>query len=266
MSEILLALIAALTLIVVLTCVFWVRPRLAERAQRRKADQDIDRLMASGRATMQAALQTASRVREEGLGGMLRGSIEQFTGWADSEQPELRRMAGRDGTLAILFSDIEDSTASNERVGDRAWLKILTAHDSLVRAQVDLQDGHIVKSQGDGFMVVFSEPGEAVRCAIGVQRALATGKRRLRKARIRVRIGVHVGEAVAKDGDLFGRNVAFAARVAAEASGGEILVSSQVSDAVSDTGELQFTDPREVELKGLKGSHRLFAVRWDDGV
>jgi adenylate cyclase len=263
-SEPALALIAVLILVVVLACVFWVRPRLAERAERRRADQDIDRLMASGRATMQAALQTATRVREEGFGGMLRGSFDQLAGLAESEQPELRRMAGRDGTLAILFSDIEDSTAQNERIGDRAWLKVLAAHDAVVRGQVELHDGHVVKSQGDGFMIVFAQPEEAVRGAIGIQRALAAGKRRLRRNPVRVRIGIHTGKAVAKDGDLFGRNVAFAARVAAEAAGGEILASADACNAVDDPA-LDFIDPREVELKGLKGRHRLLVVRWDDG-
>ena len=78
-----------------------------------------------------------------------------------------------------------------------------------------------------------------------------------------MRIGVHMGRSVRRGDDLFGRNVAMAARVAAQAVGGEILVSQPVRDALSDSREFQdiwFDEGRDVELKGFSGSHRLFAV------
>ena len=99
-----------------------------------------------------------------------------------------------------------------------------------------------------------------------VERAIAKGNRRLRKTPIKVRIGIHVGQAVARDGDLFGRNVAYAARVAAEADGGEILVSEHVRERVGGENGFNFSDPRSVELKGLPGEHEVFAVDWhEDG-
>jgi adenylate cyclase len=241
--------------------------REIERA-RRRAELERQRaaareLVESGRGAVKAVLQTAARVRDQGLGGMLRSSIEELAGWAEVEQPDLRRMAARDGTVTILFSDIEDSTALNEQLGDRAWMRTLAAHDALVHRRVDAHGGHIVKSQGDGFMIAFASPQESLRCAIEIQRAFAAGNRRLRKTPIRVRIGIHVGQAVAKEGDLFGRNVAFAARVAGQAEGGEILVSQDVSEATGDGDGIRFTSPREVELKGLPGRHRLLAVDWE---
>jgi len=93
-----------------------------------------------------------------------------------------------------------------------------------------------------------------VQCSIDVQRSL-----RRRSNGIRVRIGIHMGKSVRRGDDLFGRNVAMAARVAALADGGEILVSEVVRDAVSDE-DIAFDDGRDVELKGFSGPHRLYAV------
>ncbi|MDP9332264.1 MAG: adenylate/guanylate cyclase domain-containing protein [Actinomycetota bacterium] len=114
-----------------------------------------------------------------------------------------------------MFSDIADSTALNESLGDKAWLRVLDGHDRIVQREVNADDGHIIKSQGDGFLIAFALPADEMRWAIGIQRALADGDRRLRGIPVRVRIGIHAGVAVQREGDLFGRNVALAARVAA---------------------------------------------------
>lgn len=211
-------------------------------------------------APLKAVLQAATRVRDEGLGEVLRSSFEELAGWAEDAEPELRQLAARDGTVTILFSDIEDSTALNEQLGDKSWLKTVGAHDQIVRNCAGKHGGQVVKSQGDGFMIAFASAEDAVRAAIEIQRALASGPRHLRGGPIMVRIGVHTGPALEKGGDLFGRNVALAARVADQASGGEILVTAKVSEAAAEADDLVFTDPREVELKGLVGSHTLLAV------
>ncbi|HEX2212249.1 MAG TPA: adenylate/guanylate cyclase domain-containing protein, partial [Mycobacterium sp.] len=108
---------------------------------------------------------------------------------------------------------------------------------------------------GDGFMVAFGRPEQAVRCAVAIQQGLR------RKSRdIKVRIGIHSGKSVLRGDDLFGRNVAMAARVAGQADGGEILVSQAVHDTVSDCEDVVFTDARDAELKGFAGTHRLYPV------
>ena len=211
-----------------------------------------------------AVLQTAARVREEGLGQVIRSSFEDLAGWAEEAEPELRQMAAPDGTLTILFSDIVDSTALNEDFGDKNWLKVLAAHDAIVRRCCAGHGGLVVKSQGDGFMIAFAEAEDAIRSAIGIQRALSARPRQLRGAPLAVRIGIHTGPALEKGGDLFGRNVALAARVTDLARGGEILVTAEVSDGVADTSDLLFTEHSEVELKGLPGSYSLLAVEWDE--
>ncbi len=160
--------------------------------------------------------------------------------------------------MVILFSDIEQSTVLNERIGDRAWVKVIERHDKLIRKLVNAHSGHVVKSQGDGFMVAFAHPDEAVRCSIAVQRALSGDLNRTHNENVRVRIGIHMGKSVRRGEDLLGRNVAMAARVATEACGGEILVSESVHDAVGD--DFAFGAVREVELKGFSGTHRVYPV------
>jgi len=217
-------------------------------------------VQAAGRA-VQVVARTAARVREHGMvSGLLVGSIEDFTRWALEDRSEIARYSAPDGTVTVFFSDIEDSTASNERLGDRGWVRLLAAHDRLVRAAVERHHGHVVKSQGDGFMVVFAEPAEAVHAGLDIQRALAGSRsRRLRRTPVRVRIGIHTGPAIEKGGDFFGRNVAKAARVAACADGGEILVSDEVRGHLEDLGII-LESRGETSLKGLDGSHLLWVA------
>ncbi len=216
-------------------------------------------LLSGGREAVKTVWQTANLVRKEGFGAAVRSSIEELADWAEVERPDLARVTP-DGRVVILFSDIEESTALNERIGDRAWVKLIGAHDKLVSDLVQRRSGHVVKSQGDGFMIAFARAEDAVRCGIDLQHALHKNAKRKRYEEIRVRIGIHMGRSVRRGDDLFGRNVAMAARVAAQAVGGEILVSQPVREALSDHDDIGFDEGRDVELKGFSGSYRLFAV------
>lgn len=265
MSEtLLLILLAAAVLALIGVSGMW-------QAERRRASQLEERLAhertkpprASAPPPLKAMLQTAARVRDEGLGEVLRSSFEELAGLAEEAEPQLRRLAADDGTLTIFFSDIENSTALNEDMGDRSWLKVLEAHDRVVRKEVERNSGYVVKSQGDGFMVAFGAATEGLRSAAEIQRRLKDPPRSLRGKKIAVRIGVHTGEALERGGDLFGRNVALAARVADQATGGEILVTDPVSEAVGDEEDLAFGESREVELKGLPGKHVLRPLEWE---
>lgn len=218
-----------------------------------------NRLWSGGREAVKTVWNTANIMRKEGFGAAVRSSIEDLADWAEVERPDLARVTP-DGRVVILFSDIEESTALNEKIGDRAWVKLIGAHDKLMHQLVQRQSGHVVKSQGDGFMVAFARAEQAVRCSIDLQQALRKEAKRKRHTEIRVRIGIHMGRSVRRGDDLFGRNVAMAARVAGQAVGGEVLVSEPVRDAVQDCDGIRFDDGREVELKGFSGSYRLFAV------
>jgi adenylate cyclase len=211
-------------------------------------------LISGGREAVKSVWQTANILRKEGLGAAVRSNIEDLADWAEVERPDLARLAPS-GRVTILFSDIEGSTAINERIGDRAWVRLIDQHDRMVSRHVKRHAGHVVKSQGDGFMIAFAQPEQAVLCGIDIQREL-----RQRHNGIRVRIGIHTGKSVRRGDDLFGRNVALAARVAAAAEGGEVLVSEAVRDAVGDQDGIAFDDGRDVELKGFSGTYRLYAL------
>jgi len=116
-----------------------------------------------------------------------------------------------------------------------------------------------VKTQGDGHMVVFTTPDLALSAALDIQRAFGAKwnhSRELRRTPITVRIGLHTGTAIERDGDYLGQNVALAARVAAEADGGEVLVTAEIADAC--IGEFAFTPAATVALKGFDGEHALW--------
>jgi adenylate cyclase len=249
-----LAAVAAVQAVALLVLSERLRRRTREVAElRRKVDTRAS-LISGGREAVKSVWQTANILRKDGIGAAVRSNIEELADWAEVERPDLARLAAN-GRVAILFSDIEESTALNERIGDRAWVRLIERHDKMVSRHVKRHGGHVVKSQGDGFMIAFAQPEEAARCGIDVQREL--GKRR---DGIRVRIGIHVGKSVRRGDDLFGRNVAMAARVAAAADGGEVLVSEAVRDAIGDENGFAFDDGRDVELKGFSGTHRLYAL------
>lgn len=169
-----------------------------------------------------------------------------------------------EGTVTIVFSDIESSTEQAQNYGDERWFEILAAHNEIVRRALASHGGEEVKAQGDGFMLAFPSARNAVRCMIQVQREIsATGRESLDRP-IRIRFGAHTGEAIVDDdGDLFGYHVNAAARIADQADGGEILVSSLVREIVEARGDLRFGEPRTAQLKGFSGEWTLHPVLWE---
>jgi class 3 adenylate cyclase len=187
-------------------------------------------------------------------------SIDSVARAVESERPEISIHPAPDGTVTIMFSDIEDSTVLTERLGDQGWQELLRKHNALIRAQLQAHEGYEVKTMGDGFMVAFQSAKKGLDCAVAIQRAFdhhnaADGEH------VKVRIGLHAGEMIKDGDDFYGRNVIVASRVAGKAVGGEILVSSLLRQLVeSSVGAGTFGDPREVELKGLSGTHTVYAV------
>ncbi len=133
-----------------------------------------------------------------------------------------------EGTVTVLFTDVEGSTDLTTRRGDEAAQAILRTQRGLVRQQVEQHSGHEVKSLGDGFMVAFASARRAVACAVGIQRALEQHNRQHPDQQVQVRIGLNTGEAIQEEADLFGEAVNAAARIAAKAKGGQVLLSEAV--------------------------------------
>jgi len=167
-----------------------------------------------------------------------------------------------EGSVTVLFTDVEGSTDLRTGRGDEAAQEIIHAHFDLVRRQVEQHSGHEVKTIGDSFMVAFASARRAVACAVAVQRAFAQ-RNETAEEPIRVRIGLHTGEAVKEAEDFYGKHVILASRIAAQAQGGEILVSSLLKELTESAGDIAFGERREVELKGLKGKQRVFEVEWE---
>ena len=143
------------------------------------------------------------------------------------------------------------------RIGNRVRA-VLRRHDTLIRAITAAHRGTVVETQGDGSMLAFSSARRAVACAHAIQREI-TATFADDSPPIRIRIGIHTGDAIQEADRFFGTTVHYAARVASHALGGEVLVSNLVRELVANSG-VEFTESREVELKGFDGAHRLFAV------
>lgn len=215
----------------------------------------------SAERAVRRVIRTASKVRSHGITGLIQSTVEDLQTWAsDDERADILNMAASDGTVTLFFSDIEDSTPLNDRLGDATWVKVLAAHDRVLRAQIEKYRGQVVKTAGDGFMVAFRDSEAACRAALGIQRDLPRDVTLRRYGPILVRIGVHTGQVVARDGDYFGRNVAMAARVANLAHGGEILASDAVREALDDDAALTLVERDAVELKGLAGEHVVWEI------
>jgi class 3 adenylate cyclase len=218
---------------------------------------------------LQVERAVALRLEAQGISSLdVTTTIDFVISAVESERPNLAAHAAPDGTVTILFSDIENSTLMTERLGDERWLDVLRAHNSIFRRHLRAHGGYEVKNQGDGFMLVFPDAREALACAVAIQRELSSSDAP-DDERVRVRMGMHTGEAIREEGDFFGRSVILAARIAAQAGGGEILVSEALKEHAEGPGEdgeadgFDFGAQRDLELKGLAGTHRVYMTEWD---
>jgi class 3 adenylate cyclase len=164
--------------------------------------------------------------------------------------------------LTFLFTDIVGSTEKLTLLGEVAWLRALRDHNYVVQDVVDRFGGNAHKFLGDGWMVTFASPRDAVDAAVSIQRALA---RDPSPDGFRIRIGIHLGSAVATDDllrsdDFIGKDVVLASRITREAGANEIVASADVVDVVGDD-DVRFDGGRIAHLKGL-GPHLVFGVTW----
>ncbi len=150
----------------------------------------------------------------------------------------------------VLFTDIVDSTARADALGDLAWRDLLNAHDKAVRQELLRFRGNEVKSLGDGFLATFDGPARAIHCAQAIRGALLP-------LAVAVRIGIHTGEVELVDNDVRGIAVHIASRVANLANADHVLVSRTVKDLVAGSG-ITFQDFGTHTLKGVPDDWQLF--------
>lgn len=198
---------------------------------------------------------------------LMRGIDDKTRSTAAPGAPMLRvraygMMGGVTPTVTLLCTQLIGSTALAESLGDQRWFEVLQAQRSVLRGQFEVHDGEVVKAQGDGFLVSFPSVRGALSCAIAVQRALVSHRTADPGSDIHVRIGVHSGEVIAADGDLFGRNVDLTSMIVAEADADEIVVSMVTKQLADAGGDLDFGPGRATTLPGLTGEWVLHALRW----
>lgn len=217
-----------------------------------KIDEALQIYARMGAASVWTEPLVELRMRARGIDPSLpiTSSIEAVARAVSVDRPAIAS-----GSVVVLFTDIEGSTLITERLGDSAWMDVLREHNTRVREQIAAHSGTEVKNRGDGYMVVFDDPGHAIACAVSIQRAFESHPKD-----IKIRIGLHAGEAIRDQGDFFGKTVILASRIADRARGGEILVSDAVVAALPNGVTVARTD--EDELKGLAGRYRLHALAW----
>ena len=161
--------------------------------------------------------------------------------------------------VTILFTDIEGSTALTQRYGDARAQEVLRAHNEIARDALRTHGGSEIKHTGDGIMASFASGSRAISAALAMQRGFAAHDESHPEAPIRVRIGLNAGEPVAEEGDLYGTAVQMAARIAAHAEPGRVLVSNVVRELAAGKGFL-FLDRGDVVLRGFEDPVRLYEV------
>jgi class 3 adenylate cyclase len=163
-------------------------------------------------------------------------------------------------TVTILFSDIRGFTEFTDVYGDEAAYTMLRLHNTLVQEQLALYRGHVVKTQGDSFMVSFDSARTAVTCAIAIQKAIREANRQREGARIEIGIGINTGEPVREGADFFGGTVNLASRICAVAEPGQTLVSETLRAVAGKIEGTSFEDRGDFALKGFREAQRLYEV------
>jgi class 3 adenylate cyclase/quercetin dioxygenase-like cupin family protein len=152
----------------------------------------------------------------------------------------------------IVFTDLSRSTETLREMGDTRWRTLLGEHNQATRTQIERFNGREIQTTGDGFLVIFDNPGRAVRGAAAMlDAATAYG--------LTARAGIHAGEIELQGDDVRGIAVHAAARILAIAEPGQVLVSGTVRDLLAGSG-LVFTEGGEFELRGIEGRRVLAAL------
>ena len=165
-----------------------------------------------------------------------------------------------EGTVTIMFTDMEGSTNLLSTRGFTESHEIMKAYETIIDEKVAEHAGRRIKGLGDGLMVSFGSSRHGVECALEIQKAIAEYSKQNPERKIRIRIGINTGEVVEEAGDIFGAAVNVAARVAGKAKGGEILVSDVVRALVGPVAEIKFDFKGAYKLKGFPDRWRIHKV------
>lgn len=167
--------------------------------------------------------------------------------------------------LSIVFTDIEDSTFLTDRLGDATWEAIIDEHNDIIREEIHAHAGFEVKLTGDGFLIAFADPLQALRCAARIQaRVSARADERGAAWPVHMRVGIHRGDVILRPGgDILGRAVNMASRIMDKGRGGDIVASAVFVEAVEHKVAQNFwTDFGDRRLRGLSDRVRMYRFSW----
>ena len=184
------------------------------------------------------------------------GDVEIFTEFLDRDEAAPENAPRPSGTAIILFADIVDSTAQTERIGDAAFRAKSRTLDTAMRAIITESGGTTIdaKTLGDGVLATFAAASQAIDAALAFERA-ADG------VRLQLHVGIHAGDVIREEGNVFGGAVNIAARISALSAPGEVLVSDIVRGLARTSAGVTFDDRGEHALKGVADPQRVYAVR-----
>jgi class 3 adenylate cyclase len=187
-------------------------------------------------------------------------SIDVIASALEPVMPAVGRMSSPDGAVTLMLGDIADAQAAAQRLGSERWEQLMRDHHLLVERVLVHHDGQVVKFEGDGFLASFNSAHGALHGAVELQRTFA-GMGGAADA-LAIRLGLHSGFVIANPEQLLGRNVVLAARIAATAKAGEILVSSSLKQYTETDPSFRFEPHGEYHFKGLLGEHVVYSVPW----
>jgi class 3 adenylate cyclase len=169
-------------------------------------------------------------------------------------------VAGQSGTVTLLFTDLVNSTEHLQRVGDESAQRLFQAHHKLITDAITSSGGEELEWLGDGALAAFSSSADAVRCAISIEQ---TARRPVAGARFEIRIGLHLGEVMRRNGGYFGISVVTARRLCDRAASGQILCSKMIADLLVARQTFNFRDLGQIDLKGLAAPTQVCEVLYE---
>ncbi len=170
-------------------------------------------------------------------------------------------LSSPDGAVTLMLGDIANAKEVAAQLGPERWRQLLLDQEMLVRQLVERHDGQLVRSEDDGFLASFPSAHAGLQTALQLQAAFSGGLGAGSDRAIALRVGLHSGFVIANPDQLLGRNVVLASRIAAQAKGGEVLVSATLKQYTEHDPSFGFEARGEHHFKGVLGEHVVYAAR-----
>ncbi|HEY2602536.1 MAG TPA: adenylate/guanylate cyclase domain-containing protein [Thermoleophilaceae bacterium] len=189
-------------------------------------------------------------------------SIDVIASALEPVMPAVSRVSSPDGAITLMLSDIADAEARAAKLGPERWEQLLRDHHVLVERLLAHHEGEVVKFERDGFLATFNSAHGGLYAAVELQRTFSETGADGDASALALRVGLHSGFLITSSDQLMGRNMVLAARIAAQAGAGKILVSSALKEYTETDPSFEFELEGEFRFKGLTGEHIVYGVPW----